>query len=163
MSAPTPGASYPSYNHFQMPIEYEPPENWLMDPAFRNYIHRIKVRVQGTRMVHPQYLDGEFEGQEAHVVAATPSAPQFDQTAMLMFENGTTRTGFLVKYLLPVEPKFENEEVLVLDDPKHKGIVVKLREAPDPDSRRPVTVSPLKSTDVFELMRDRLALLRPEE
>ncbi|KAF7362025.1 Transcription elongation factor SPT5 [Mycena venus] len=163
MSAPTPGASYPSYNHFQMPIEYEPPENWLMDPAFRNYIHRIKVRVQGTRMVHPQYLDGEFEGQEAHVVAATPSAPQFDQTAMLMFENGITRTGFLVKYLLPVEPKFENEEVLVLDDPKHKGIVVKLREAPDPDSRRPVTVSPLKSTDVFELMRDRLALLRPEE
>ncbi|KAJ7733090.1 hypothetical protein B0H14DRAFT_3898953 [Mycena olivaceomarginata] len=163
MSAPTPGASYPSYNHFQLPIEYEPPENWLMDPVFRNYIHRIKVRVQGTRMVHPQYLEGEFEGQEAHVVAATASAPQFDQTAMVRFESGITRTGFLVKYLLPVEPKFENEEVLVLDDPKHKGIVVKLREAPDPDTRRPVTVSPLKSTDVFELMRDRLALLRPEE
>ncbi|KAJ6475205.1 transcription elongation factor SPT5 [Mycena vitilis] len=163
MSAPTPGASYPSYNQFQLPIEYEPPEAWLFDPAYRNYLHRIKVRVQGTRMVHPQYLDGELEGQEAHVVAATPSAPQFDQTAMLMLENGKTQTGFLVKYLLPVEPRFENEEALVLDDPKHKGTVVKLREAPDPDSRRPVTVSPLKSTDVFELMRDRLAGLRPEE
>ncbi|KAJ7713958.1 transcription elongation factor Spt5 [Mycena maculata] len=162
MSAPTPGASYPSYNQFQMPIEYEPPEAWLLDPAYRKYINRIKVRVQGTRTVHPQYLDGEYEGQEAHVVAASQSATQFEQTAMLMFENGKTRTGFLVKYLLPVEPRFENEEVLVLDDPKHKGIVVKLREAPDPDSRRPVTVSPLKSTDVFELMRDRLALLRPE-
>ncbi|KAF8170171.1 hypothetical protein K438DRAFT_1854154 [Mycena galopus ATCC 62051] len=163
MSAPTPGASYGSYGHFQTPIEYEPPENWLMDPAYRNYVTRIKVRVQGTRMLHPQYLEGEFEGQEGHVLAATQSAPQFDQTAMVMFESGITRTGFLVKYLLPVEPKFENEEVLVLDDPKHKGIVVKLREAPDPDSRRPVTVSPLKSTDVFELMRDRLALLKPEE
>ncbi|KAJ7782978.1 transcription elongation factor Spt5 [Mycena metata] len=163
MSAPTPGASYPSYNQFQMPIEYEPPENWLMDPAYRMYINRIKVRVQGTRLVHPQYLEGELEGQEGHVVAATPSAPQFDQTAMLVFENGTTRTGFLVKYLLPVEPRFENEEALVLDDPKHKGIVVKLREVPDPDSRRPVTVSPLKSTDVFELMRDRLASLRLQE
>ncbi|KAJ6593750.1 hypothetical protein B0H19DRAFT_1091862 [Mycena capillaripes] len=164
MSAPTPGASYPSYSsQFQMPIEYEPPETWLMDPAFRNYLHRIKVRVQGTRMVHPQYLEGALEGQEAHVVAATPSAPQFDQTAMLMMEDGTTRTGFLVKFLLPVEPRFENEEALVLDDPKRKGMVVKLREAPDPDSRRPVTVSPLRSTDVFELMRDRLALLRPEE
>ncbi|KAJ6499455.1 transcription elongation factor SPT5 [Mycena sanguinolenta] len=163
MTAPTPGASYSSYGHFQMPIAYEPPENWLMDPVYRKYIHRIKVRVQGTRVAHPQYLDGEFEGQEAHVLAATPSAPQFDQTAMLVFKNGITRTGFLVKYLLPVEPTTENEEVLVLDDPKHKGIVVKLREAPDPDSRRPVTVSPLKSTDVFELMRDRLALLKPEE
>ncbi|KAJ7925139.1 hypothetical protein B0H13DRAFT_1975218 [Mycena leptocephala] len=162
MSAPTPGASYPSsYSQFQLPIEYEPPETWLLDPAYRNYLTRIQVRVQGTRMVHPQYLEGELEGQEAHVVAATPSAPQFDQTAMLMFEDGTTRTGFLVKYLLPVEPRFENDEALVLDDPKHKGTVVKLREAPDADSRRPVTVSPLKSTDVFELMRDRLALLRP--
>ncbi|KAJ7497170.1 transcription elongation factor SPT5 [Mycena latifolia] len=163
MSAPTPGASYPSYNQFQLPIEYEPPETWLLDPAYRNYINRIKVRVQGTRTVHPQYLDGEYEGQEAHVVAATQTAPQLDQTAMLVFENGTTRTGFLVKYLLPVEPRFEGEEVLVLDDPKHKGLVVKLREAPDADSRRPVTVSPIKSTDVFELMRDRLALLRPVE
>lgn len=113
--------------------------------------------------MQPQYLDGEYEGQEAQVVAATPTGPQFDQTAMLVFENGTTRTGFLVKYLLPVEPRFEGEEVLVLEDPKHKGIVVKLREAPDADSRRPVTVSPIKSTDVFELMKDRLALLRPEE
>ncbi|KAJ7675048.1 hypothetical protein B0H17DRAFT_1016531 [Mycena rosella] len=163
MSAPTPGASYPSYNQFHSPVEYEPPETWLFDPAYRNYINRIKVRVQGTRTVHPQYLEGEYEGQEAHVVAATQTAPQLDQTAMLMFENGTTRTGFLVKYLLPVEPRFEGQEVLVLEDPKHKGVVVRLREAPDADSRRPVTVSPIKSTDVFELMRDRLALLRPDE
>lgn len=140
----------------------EPPETWLLDPTYRKYINRIKVRVQGTRTAHPQYLEGEFEGQEATVVAASQSATQFEQTAMLMFDNGTTRTGFLVKYLLPVEPRFENEEALVLDDPKHKGLVVKLREAPDGDSRRPVAVSPLKSTDVFELMRDRLALLRQE-
>ncbi|KAK7057324.1 transcription elongation factor SPT5 [Favolaschia claudopus] len=163
MSAPTPGASYPSYSHFQMPIEYEPPENWIMDPAFRNVIRRIRVRVQGTRVVHPQYHNGKYEGKEAEVVAATASAPQFEQTAMVKFvESGENVTGFLVKYFLPIEPTSENEEVLVLDDPKHKGIVVKLREAPDSDPRRPVTVSPLRSTDVFELMRDRLALLRPE-
>ncbi|KAJ7132900.1 transcription elongation factor Spt5 [Mycena crocata] len=161
MSAPTPGASYPSYNQFQLPIEYEPPETWLLDPAYRNCINRIKVRVHGTRTAQPHYLDGEFEGQFAHVVAATQAAPQLDQTAMLMFANGLTRTGFLVKYLLPVEPNFENEEALVLDDRKHKGLVVKLREAPDADSRRPVTVSPVRSTDVFELMRDRLAVLWP--
>jgi len=97
------------------------------------------------------------------VVAASQSATQFDQTAMLIFDNGQTRAGFLVKYLLPVEPRFENEEALVLDDAKHKGSVVKLREAADGDSRRPVAVSPVKSTDVFEVMRDRLALLIPEE
>ncbi|KAJ7084283.1 transcription elongation factor Spt5 [Mycena belliarum] len=162
MSAPTPGVSYPSYNQFQVPIEYEPPEAWLLDPAYRNYLTRIKVRVQGTRTAHPQYLDGEYEGQEAQVMAATQTASLLEQTAMLKFGDGTTRTGFLVKYLLPVEPRLEGEEVLVLDDPKHKGLVVRLREPPDGDSRRLVTVSPVKSTDVFELTRDRLALLRIE-
>lgn len=117
----------------------------------------------GTRTVHPQYLDGEYENQVAHVVAASQTATDLEQTAMLMFANGTTRTGFLVKYLLPVEPSHEGDEVLVLEDSKHKGTAVKLREDPDADRRRPVTVSPIKSTDVFELMRDRLALLRPED
>ncbi|KAJ7647456.1 transcription elongation factor Spt5 [Roridomyces roridus] len=163
LSAPTPGASYSSYNQFQMPIEYEPPEAWLVDPAYKKYLTRIKVRVQGTRTAYPQYLDGQYEGWEASVVAATPSATQFEQTAMLTFDSGQSRPGFLVKYLLPVEPRFENQEALVLDDPKLKGMVVRLREAADGDSRRPVTVSPLKSTDVFEVMRDRLALLRAEE
>ncbi|KAJ7209510.1 transcription elongation factor Spt5 [Mycena pura] len=70
MSAPTPGASsYPSYNQFQMHTAYEPPEKWLLDPVYRPHLGRIRVRIHGTRLIHPQYLDGQFEDQEAQVAA----------------------------------------------------------------------------------------------
>ncbi|KAF7315327.1 Transcription elongation factor SPT5 [Mycena indigotica] len=164
MSAPTPGAmsaptpaAYPSYNQFQMPIEYEPPENWVFDPAYAHQINRIIVRVHGTRSTHPHYLDGQYEGREAQILAATKSASNFEQTVMIIVPGeGLMRSGFLAKYLLPVEPDAENQEALVLEDNKHKGEVVKVRETPDADSRRPVLVSPLKSSEVFEVTKDRL-------
>ncbi|KAJ7072492.1 transcription elongation factor SPT5 [Mycena amicta] len=159
MSAPTPGA-YSSYNQFQMPIEYAPPENWVFDSAYTDNMNRMLLRIHGTRSNHPHYLDGQFEGRETQIVAAAKAASNFEQTAMIIFPSeGVTRSGFLVKYLLPIEPTAANQEALVLEDPRHKGVVVKLRETPDADSRRPVLVSPLKSTEVFEIMKDRLVRL----
>ncbi|KAF7321512.1 Transcription elongation factor SPT5 [Mycena kentingensis (nom. inval.)] len=156
MSAPTPGYGA-SYAQFQMRIEYEPPENWLSDQAYKPHIQRLSLRVSGTRSVHPHYLDGQYEGMECTILAMGDTAVGYDATAMIQLKNGTSRSGFLAKYLLPVPPTAANQEALVLDDPRHKGIVVKLREPPEED--RAVTVSALKSTEVFEIGKDRLVLL----
>ncbi|KAJ7646257.1 hypothetical protein DFH06DRAFT_1135858 [Mycena polygramma] len=143
--------SHPHFPKYQTDEESsEPPEAWLYDSTYQTVLPRIKVRVQGTQ-TPPQYLGGEFEGQEAHV------------SATVKFESGSLRVGFPVKYLWPVEPRLKDDEVLVLQDLKgsYQGIVMKLQAAPDPDSTRPLKVSPLGTADVLEMRRSSLGLLWP--
>lgn len=131
---------------------------WIFDPAFANYQQRIKVRVHGTRQ--NGYLDGSLEGSKGRIKAATKSAAEFDQSALIAFESGAERS-ILVEYLLPAPPEFLNAEALVLahKDGKNKGKVVIVRETPDDI----IPVSTMSDpTFVFEVKRDFLAALYPE-
>lgn len=147
-------------------VSTEAPESWIYDTAYEKTLKRIKIRVLRTRSTPPFYLGGDYEGKLVRFVAGSLAREQMEKTAMIEFENGETRTGFLIKYLEPFtcasQGMHEGQEALVLDDPmglqKHKGQVVTLREFPDGGK---VTVSGKHETTMFEITTDRLAHLWP--
>jgi transcription elongation factor SPT5 len=98
-----------------------------------------------------------YEGKFARIIAVQKAGHSFDQTAMVKFESGETRS-ILAKYIVPVQQFTKDAEALALTG-KHKGQPVKIWEVPD---RNVVTYSTLDMTAWEEVPGDQLALLWPE-
>ncbi|KAF7316053.1 hypothetical protein MIND_00123000 [Mycena indigotica] len=137
-------------------VPYDPPKDWLLDSAFASCRPRIMVRICGTKNASPPYLEGIYENKVSQIVTAARVATEFAQTAMLQFEDGTKRAGFPVEYLLPLAPKFTEDEALVIDGPM-KGMIVRLRE--DSTEAEKVLVTPFEGSGVVEIELDKLTLL----
>lgn len=105
-------------------------ENWIFDSVLANYLHRIKVVVKGTKI--SQYLNGDYEGKIGRIVAAqkTSDRHEHEQTARIQFFDPDEERSFAVKYIIPHEPKYSGEEVLVFGG-KQKGMVLLVREKPE--------------------------------
>lgn len=133
-------------------------ETWILDPAYANYLNRVKIKVSGTR--HSGYLDGEYEGKRGRVVAAFRAATDFEQSATVRFDNGDQRS-ILIRYIMPVNPSWRGDEALVLihKDRHHKGKEVIVREnVADEDVPVSTQADPLS---VFNVRMDHLVALHP--
>jgi transcription elongation factor SPT5 len=108
--------------------------DWLFDPAVINYHNRIKIQLVGTQST--QYLGGEYENKRGKVVAGTKAPQGYEQTATVLFETGEQRS-VVARYIAPVPPSLNGEEVLVAGG-KLKGSIMVVREDPDDET---VTVS----------------------
>ncbi|KAM6501207.1 transcription elongation factor SPT5 [Amanita muscaria] len=101
--------------------------NWLFDSALGQHLKRVKVQIHGTH--HANYLGGDYEGKVGRVLGAAKAAEGFEQTAMIEFEDGESRS-ILARYIVPVEPHELRQEVLVIRG-QHKGTAAKVHETPD--------------------------------
>lgn len=106
-----------------------PAEDWLFDPAIMPYHSRIKIEISGTKAAVPQYYGGDYEGRRGRVSAGTKAPAGSVQTVTVTFENGEA-TSFVAKYVKPVVPSMEGQEVLVIAGP-YKGQVMIVRETDD--------------------------------
>ncbi|TFK75562.1 transcription elongation factor Spt5 [Pluteus cervinus] len=158
-SAPTPGAGLDMYNEQDDIAREESPFNngWLFDSEFSNVQQRLRVIVKRTR--HDNYLNGDLENHEGRVMGAVRVGDNFEQSALIKFEDGAIpQRTILTKYLDPAPPKNMNDEAVILDG-KSKGVVVVVRESPDVK----VTVSTKADpSSIFEVPQDELAMLYPE-
>lgn len=87
------------------------------------------------------------------VTGAHKVAQHFDQTAMIEFENGETRS-ILAKYIVPIKPEHTGVEALVLHG-RRKGQVVKVRDI----EVRTVTVSVDDMSAWDDLPKEQLCVL----
>jgi len=110
---------------------YDIPLDWLLDASLSTYQSTLRVRIQGTRL--DNYLEGKYESLEVHVLAASPAASNFDQTALVKMDSTSEERTVLMKYLVPVTPSMQDEAAVVLTGPR-KGEKVKIRQRPDASS-----------------------------
>ena len=101
--------------------------NWIFESAVSNYLGRLKIIIQDTRST--QYLQGDYEGKEGRVLAASKNPATFEQTARVRFDSGEERS-IIARYIRPQRPTYTGEQILVLDG-KHIGKVMVVREKPD--------------------------------
>ena len=135
-----------------------PVKTWIFDTAFANYLRRLKTAVNGTRLRN--YLDGDYEKKQGRILGAARAAADFEQTAMIQFDSGESRS-IQVQYIVPVPPDNVGEEALVLGGP-YKGKVVVVRQKPDENESVPMVVS-LKDSQTFaEVRREDLGVLHSE-
>ena len=129
-------------------------EDWIFDAALTSYLPRIKIVVEGTKP--SQYLDGDYEGKVGRVVAAQRAPDGHDQTARIKFFDPDEERSILVKYITPQEPKYNDEDILVLRG-EQRGMVSVVREKPELDM---VTVSSRQNPVVFHSIskKDMVAL-----
>jgi transcription elongation factor SPT5 len=103
--------------------------NWIFDPAFSNYVTRMKIKITGTKPT--QYLDGEYEGKTGRITGAQEIPGVYEQTARVRFDKDGEQRSIITRYIEPDEPDEPESafggEVLVLGG-EHKGRVLVLRD-----------------------------------
>ncbi|KAF5388735.1 hypothetical protein D9757_004857 [Collybiopsis confluens] len=125
----TPGGLMGVYETEREVFAWSP--TWLLDDFLAPYLTKLRVEIRGSR--RDNYLDGKYDFQEAHILAASRVAGNFEQTALLKIElhpTGTEERSFLMKYITPVVPQRQDEPAIVLTGPK-QGEKVKMRQRPD--------------------------------
>ncbi|KAJ7594369.1 transcription elongation factor SPT5 [Mycena floridula] len=130
---------------------YQIPMDWIIDAALSKVQNRLKVRIEGSNV--DGYLDGKFENREGRIMGAHKVGANFDQTAMVEFDEGEART-ILAKYILPVHPSAKGQEVVVLHG-KLKGEVVKIYDM----ETNTVTVNNM--TSWYEIPRNECCIVTP--
>ncbi|KAF5384247.1 hypothetical protein D9615_003416 [Tricholomella constricta] len=167
ISAPTPKASMEyddAHDAANGQKSSKTKDLWIFSPACANYQDRMKVIVHGTRIV--DYLNGDYEGRRGRIIGATRVADSFEQTAMVRFDSGETRS-ISVQFLEPVLPTEMGEEALVFaaSEKEKTGRVVILRDRLDVDELGSVAV-PVSTKEaasaIFEVQKDSLVALYPE-
>ena len=111
-----------------------PGADWLFNPIIANFLPRVKVKIEGTKMDH--YLNGDYENKRGRIPAVTKVTSEFEQTVLVYFDSGDSRT-IQARYVVPLPPTYMGEEVLVIHGPQ-KGNAMIVREQPDDDT---ITVS----------------------
>lgn len=130
----------------------------MLDGAFIEYQSRLKVKIEGTRNAD-NYLEGVYESKLGRITGALRVGAAFDQTAMVQFEDGESRS-IRCKYIVQVQPQYVGEEAIVLNG-KHKGQAVKVLEAPEELPKVTVRTLDPNMTAFIEVPKDQLAVLWP--
>ncbi|KAJ4473755.1 hypothetical protein J3R30DRAFT_3406619 [Lentinula aciculospora] len=155
-AAPTPGMGRRGEYDIDMRDEFHPPPTWLLSAHLLHHLPSLRIRILGTKHSNPPYLDGKYESLDAHILAASRVADNFEQTALIRldldkspFANPATvdalkqepslERSFLTTYLHPVPPSSQDDSAIVLTGPR-KGEKVKLRQRPDSGSQTELVV-----------------------
>lgn len=134
MPPATPAAAPSWSSGNQRPSDDGPGADWLFNPVVANFLPRVKVKIEGTKMDH--YLNGDYENKRGRIPAVTKVTSEFEQTVLVYFDSGDSRT-IQARYVVPLPPTYMGEEVLVIHGPQ-KGTAMIVREQPDDDT---ITVS----------------------
>lgn len=133
---------------------------WIFDPALANILPRMRIEIKGTRQSN--YLNGDYEGRKGHVLGASRVGSEFEQTAMVQFDDGEKRS-IQAKHIRCLIPGTDagQEAVALKDEGKaRKGMILVIRE--DAFGIR-VTVSTKENkTDIFDVDQEALCILSDE-
>ncbi|GAW07474.1 transcription elongation factor spt5 [Lentinula edodes] len=150
-AAPTPGMLPTAIGRRanEGPGEYTPPPDWLLAQHLTPHLTSLRVNISGTKLPHQPYLDGLYESLDAHILAASRVADNYEQTALVKvdLEKSSAVTpaqlaalsstpadrSIPTKFLLPVPPSSQDDTAIVLTGPR-QGDKVKLRQRPDSGS-----------------------------
>jgi hypothetical protein len=129
----------------------------MFDSIVAKHLQRIKVVITGTKTT--QYLHGDYESKSGRIVAAQRAPDQHEQTARVRFFDTDEERSFAIKYIAPQEPKYTDEDVLVLRG-KQQGMVLVVREKPDMDL---ITVSSRQNPVAFDYVQKKDVVALTEE
>ncbi|KAH9474560.1 Transcription elongation factor SPT5 [Psilocybe cubensis] len=113
---------------------------WMFEPELVNYIGRVKVIVD-SKQGRSNY--SEYNGRRGRITTAQKVPTAFQQTVLVRFMDRpgqSEEVSLPSSCVVPVQPSYSNEEVLVLGG-KRIGNALVIREKPEPGDKKVVVSS----------------------